>query len=418
VGDVVAKPRTGFGLKPAYPKSSNGLILVLTPKKSPGDQSLTSHLALECAKLAEDAMAVSDKELRHKLPIAPALVAYKMQSFGQDVIAWGGSDTADVSDAAGMPTVPAESTVAASVTGTSQPVQPSQPSQPSQSSYAPMTPRVSISVWQKIAELDSFDVDAWCRDMQQHGRSSSDQIIELSKIVSQFQDLLRFLASQVLSNHGNTGPREAHGEPRESQDSMVSPRLIASPYPTTPSRQVLPAHGTHSLASTGNLVALSPRNPTDPRGESLSSSPLTRSCSANYPVGSVLPQKGGTWSGLREVQSPKTLTRDLSPAELRMLNASPQPLPGNMRHQMQAASPWQALSVPSTLMAQLHPQEGQILRSPRTEQGRDRGEGQRSPMPQPPQFAKAHPHSARAASGIVFVPGQYPDHILHEALQK
>lgn len=210
-------------------------------------------------------MAVSDKELRHKLPIAPALVAYKMQSFGQDVIAWGGSDTADVSDAAGMPTVPAESTVAASVTGTSQPVQPSQPSQPSQSSYAPMTPRVSISVWQKIAELDSFDVDAWCRDMQQHGRSSSDQIIELSKIVSQFQDLLRFLASQVLSNHGNTGPREAHGEPRESQDSMVSPRLIASPYPTTPSRQVLPAHGTHSLASTGNLVALSPRNPTDPR---------------------------------------------------------------------------------------------------------------------------------------------------------
>lgn len=265
VGDVIGKPRTGFGLKPAYSKSSNGLILVLTPKKSPaGDQSLTSHLALECAKLAEDAMAVSDKELRHKLPIVPALVAYKMQPFGQDFIAWGGSDTADVSDAAGMPTAPAESTVAASVTSTSQPVQ---QSQPSQSSYAPITPRVSISVWQKIAELDSFDVDAWCRDMQQHGRSSSDQIMELSKIVTQFQDLLRFLASQVLSsNHGNTGPREAHGESlRESQDSMVSPRLIASPYATTPSRQVLPAHGTHSLASTGNLVALSPRNPTDRR---------------------------------------------------------------------------------------------------------------------------------------------------------
>lgn len=411
VGDVVGKPRTGFGLKPAYPKSSNGLILVLTPKTSPaGDQSLTSHLALECAKLAEDAMAVSDKELRHKLPIVPALVAYKMQPFGQDVIAWGGSDTADVSDAAGMPTAPAESTVAASVTSTSQPVQ---QSQPSQSSYAPITPRVSISVWQKIAELDSFDVDAWCRDMQQHGRSSSDQIMELSKIVTQFQDLLRFLASQVLSpNHGNTGPREAHGESlRESQDSMVSPRLIASPYATTPSRQVLPAHGTHSLASTGNLVALSPRNPTDRRGESLSSSPLTRSCSANYPVGSVLQQKGGTWSGLREVQSPKTLTRDLSPAELRMLNASSQPLPpGNLRHQcVQPASPWQStlMSGPTALMAQLHPgEEVHILRSPRTEQGRDRGEGQRSPMPQPPQFAKAHPHSARAASGIVFVPGQ------------
>lgn len=355
-------------------------------------------------------MAVSDKELRHKLPIVPALVAYKMQPFGQDVIAWGGSDTADVSDAAGMPTAPAESTVAASVTSTSQPVQ---QSQPSQSSYAPITPRVSISVWQKIAELDSFDVDAWCRDMQQHGRSSSDQIMELSKIVTQFQDLLRFLASQVLSpNHGNTGPREAHGESlRESQDSMVSPRLIASPYATTPSRQVLPAHGTHSLASTGNLVALSPRNPTDRRGESLSSSPLTRSCSANYPVGSVLQQKGGTWSGLREVQSPKTLTRDLSPAELRMLNASSQPLPpGNLRHQcVQPASPWQStlMSVPTALMAQLHPgEEVHILRSPRTEQGRDRGEGQRSPMPQPPQFAKAHPHSARAASGIVFVPGQ------------
>eukprot|EP00438_Fugacium_kawagutii_P010092 Skav203883 [mRNA] locus=scaffold1649:69636:82121:+ [translate_table: standard] len=271
LGDVLGKPRTGFGLKPAHPKSSNGLILMLTPKKKAiGDESFTSHLALECAKLVEDA-STGGKDLWHK-PLAPALAAYKMEqplSFQDGALAWGGSDNNDASDEG----VPAESP--APVPSPPQPSQPSQPSKPSyEPSYAPVTPRApasSISVWQKIAELDSFDVDAWCRDMQQHGRSSSDQITELSKIVGQFQELLRFLASQVLSVSKESVTR--------SQESLLSPRLV-SPFAAT--RQVL--HGSH-LASTGNLVtALSPRNPTDQRGESLSSSPLTRSCSANYPA--------------------------------------------------------------------------------------------------------------------------------------
>ena len=249
VGDVVGKPRSGFGLKPAHPKSSKGLILVLTPKSPSGEQSLTSHLAVECAKLVED--AASNKEFPQKLS-SGALAAYKMQP-GQDVIAWGGSeDATDVSEGNSM--APAESP--ASIPSTQ--VHASQPSQ-AQASYAPVTPRASV--WQKMAELDSFDVEAWCRDMQQHGRSSSDQIIELSKIVVQFQDLLRFLASQVLSA-GNF------------EESMVSPRPAASPH-ATPSR-VLPSHGAHSLASTGNLVALSPRNPTDRRGSALRFLKLSR----------------------------------------------------------------------------------------------------------------------------------------------
>jgi len=412
VGEVFGKPRTGFGLQPAH-HSRNGLILMLMPKNIGGEQSLASHLAAECAKLVEDAAMGSEKEVR-KMSVIPALAAYKMQPPTSNVVGWGVLDGADLSEAAGS-----GATEAAQIPSTQQ----SQPPQPSQSSYVPVTPRASISVWQKIAELDSFDVEAWCRDMQQHGRSSSDQITELSKIVTQFQDLLRFLASQVLpgnhghhpgasSSFGSHSLRETNGEIlRESRDSMVSPRLGASPY-TTSARQVLPAHGTHTLASTGNLVALSPRNPTERRGESLSSSPLTRSCSANYPVGSVLPQKGNSWSGLREVQSPKTVTRDLSPAELRMLNATPQPQPhpGVQGHAAQPS--WQStlMSVPSTaLLAQLQsaPQDGHIMRSPRTEQGRERGDGQRSPLPRPPQFAKAHPHSARAApSGMIFAPGQ------------
>ena len=264
VGEVLGKPRTGFGLQPAHPNSRNGLILMLMPKNIVGgEQSLASHFAAECAKLVEDAAMGSEKEVR-KMSVVPALAAYKMQQPTRD-IGWGVLDGADVSEAAGSGT-----TEAAQIPSTQQ----SQPPQPSQSSYVPVTPRASISVWQKIAELDSFDVEAWCRDMQQHGRSSSDQITELSKIVTQFQDLLRFLASQVLpGNHGHSGPSSSFGSHslqtngeilRESRDSMVSPRLGASPY-TTSSRQVLPAHGTHTLASTGNLVALSPRNPAERR---------------------------------------------------------------------------------------------------------------------------------------------------------
>ena len=160
VGEVFGKPRTGFGLQPAH-HSRNGLILMLMPKNIGGEQSLASHLAAECAKLVEDAAMGSEKEVR-KMSVIPALAAYKMQPPTSNVVGWGVLDGADLSEAAGS-----GATEAAQIPSTQQ----SQPPQPSQSSYVPVTPRASISVWQKIAELDSFDVEAWCRDMQQHGRS-------------------------------------------------------------------------------------------------------------------------------------------------------------------------------------------------------------------------------------------------------
>ncbi|CAJ1343757.1 unnamed protein product [Effrenium voratum] len=400
IAGVVHRPRTGFGVKPASVASCSQdetMLLLLSPK---ANQSLASHVAAECLKMKDGAANPVSEMNQPKLSNLPLTVHKLYQPSG--VIAWGCPD-------AQSPSPTCRNFCKASI--------------PSPSPVAPATPRTTEgTILQRIAEAEGFDVDAWRREAQQNGRPFADQVSDLAQVVIQLQDLLRVVVGQVkLPSPAVASWTQSRRSADATINEAISPRVaVSSPFAT-------PCH-VHSMASTGNLVACSPRNPVasdlKQRAEA-SGSPLTRSCSANYPVGSLL-SKGSIMSVLGEVQSPKAVMRDLSPSELRFLHGSPQPPPpppGVQQHRSlvpRRTSPLQPamMSVPSpgpaASPAQSHgisvSQDGHVLQSPRTAQCRERGaEGQRSPMPFPPQH-KAVPHSARAAGGmgpgIVIVPGQ------------
>ena len=192
------------------------VLLLLTPKKGE-DVSLASHISIECSKHAWDGSEKENQKRGHHLG------AYKMAL--EEPISWG--DCPDV--------------------------------RPQEAA----TPRSSISLWQKIAEVDSFDAEAWCRE---HTGSSVDKVSELTKIVTDFQDLIRLLAEKLSKRE-----RGARDSERDERDVLfASPRAspLASRLRSPPG-----AHGV--LASTGNLA--SPRYPTDWRClERTSTKSLTR----------------------------------------------------------------------------------------------------------------------------------------------
>ena len=195
VGMLLEKRRMARAL------TGQSVLLLLTPKKGE-DVSLASRIAVECSKQQWDGSEKENQKGHH-------LGAYKMHL--AEPISWGDFQDARPQEAAQAAQVPV-------LTG---------------------TPRSSISLWQKIAEVDSFDAEAWCRE---HTGSAVDKVSELTKIVTDFQDLIRLLANQLSLKRD----KEVLASPRASP---LASRLRSPPG----------AHGV--LASTGNLA--SPRYPTD-----------------------------------------------------------------------------------------------------------------------------------------------------------
>eukprot|EP00439_Symbiodinium_sp_Y106_P063607 s1917_g9.t2 len=393
---VINRPRTGFGLTSVTGSSLDpgATLLLLTPKPAASvHESLAANIAARCLKLHEEA-AATKPEGGQGSTISPALAVYKQSVWPKQESASGPSLVAS-QEAVQTSTGPLHRIV----------------------SHTPATPRtIETSMWQRITDWESFNVDTWIKDSQKNGRCEAEKVSELTKMVGQMQALIRTMAAHLKVS---ATPISSSFRQRVDASSVdvTSPRLaLNSPY-ATPSRQIhnMPLH---ALASTGNLAACSPRHPQMP--PSLSgeehSSPLTRSCSANYPVGSVLSHKGsGLLSIVGEVQSPVAMKRDLSPAEVRHVQSLAPPPKANQPSRSSAPywmSPWQSTAVLQQPLQQPAPvsisAESHVLHSPRTDQGPI--EGQRSPPPPATsQYVKsAHPNSARTSAPVVsavFTPG-------------
>lgn len=390
---VINRPRTGFGLTSVTGSSLDpgATLLLLTPKPAASmHESLAANIAARCLKLQEEA-AATKPEGGPGITISPALAVYKQSVWPKRESASGPSLVAS-QEAVQTSTGPLHRIV----------------------SQTPATPRaIETSMWQRITDWESFNVDTWIKDAQKNGRSEAEKVSDLTKMVGQMQALIRTMAGHLKVS---ATPISSSFRQRVDASSVdaTSPRVaLNSPY-ATPSRQIhnMPLH---ALASTGNLAACSPRHPQSLSGEE-HASPLTRSCSANYPVGSVLSHKGsGLLSIVGEVQSPVAIKRDLSPAEVRHVQSLAPPPKANQQSRSSAPywmSPWQSAAVLQQPLQQPAPvsvsAESHVLHSPRTEQGPI--EGQRSPPPPATaQYAKsAHPNSARASAPVVsavFAPG-------------
>ena len=222
VAMVLHKHRTGCGIRQPNPKQNNAVLLLLTPKQHAGKQSLASQMALECAKLRDD---LSENKHHQQPATAPALSMFKLQS-PEDVISPGGQLASETVTSERATPIPA----------------------PVPSTIPPATPRLcpTPQLWQKVAEVDSFDVEAWCREAQQQGRSSSEQVSDLAKIVQQFQDLLRLLAAQMVkkeqsnerayANHASnlrTSQFAPCANLQASRESMASPRAVINVGPAS-----------------------------------------------------------------------------------------------------------------------------------------------------------------------------------------
>ncbi|CAE7943075.1 unnamed protein product [Symbiodinium sp. KB8] len=390
---VINRPRTGFGLTSVTGSSLDpgAALLLLTPKPPASmHESLAANIAARCLKLQEEA-AATKLEGGPGITISPALAVYKQSVWPKRESASGPSLVAS-QEAVQTSTGPLHRIV----------------------SQTPATPRaIETSMWQRITDWESFNVDTWIKDAQNNGRSEAEKVSDLTKMVGQMQALIRTMAGHLKVS---ATPISSSFRQRVDASSVdaTSPRVaLNSPY-ATPSRQIhnMPLH---ALASTGNLAACSPRHPQSLSGEE-HASPLTRSCSANYPVGSVLSHKGsGLLSIVGEVQSPVAIKRDLSPAEVRHVQSLAPPPKANQQSRSSAPywmSPWQSAAVLQQPLQQPAPvsvsAESHVLHSPRTEQGPI--EGQRSPPPPATaQYAKsAHPNSARTSAPVVsavFAPG-------------
>ncbi|CAE7610369.1 unnamed protein product, partial [Symbiodinium pilosum] len=365
---------TGASLDPG------ATLLLLTPKPSASPrESLAANIAAKCLKLHDEAAARPEGG---QSVVSPALAPCKQT----------------------LPERKPEAKLAGASAGASAPlVEATAGPTYRVLSHTPATPRTTeTSMWQKIIEWEHFSVDNWLKDANTHGRNAAEQVSDLTKMVGQMQALIRVMAGQLkVSATAGSMPGGVRQRTDVSSMDATSPRMaLNSPY-ATPSRQIhnMP---THALASTGNLAACSPRHPVS--GEE-TSSPLTRSCSANYPVGTILSHKGsGLLSIVGEVQSPATVKRDLSPSEFRQVQAAPK-ASQQSRSPAYWMSPWQQSATVSQPLqpAPAHVQDGHILHSPRTEQGPV--EGQRSPLPPvSSQYVKtAHPNSARTPA-----PGAIP----------
>ncbi|CAE7260002.1 unnamed protein product [Symbiodinium natans] len=388
---VINRPRTGFGLTSVTGSSLDpgATLLLLTPKPSASPQeALAANIAARCLKLQEEAATMKPEGAGITMSPALAVCKQTMPQFRPE---------GNASYASGPPLAPAKE-----ASGPMHRVL----SNASTAPNAPATPRrateTSDTMWQKIMDWESFNVESWLKDVQ-HGRSAAEQVSDLTKMVVQMQALIRVMAGQLKV------PGTAVGSSlRQRIDASLdaaSPRVaLSSPY-ATPSRQIhnMPLH---ALASTGNLTACSPRHPVS--GEE-HASPLTRSCSANYPVGSILSHKSsGLLSIVGEVQSPAAVKRDLSPIRQVHSIVPPQASPQSRSPAPYWMSPLQSASVAQQPLQQPTAApptpESYILHSPRTQHGLN--EGQRSPHPPAVAYSKApgpaaHPNSARTSTPLV-----------------
>ncbi|CAE7588348.1 unnamed protein product [Symbiodinium sp. CCMP2456] len=285
---VINRPRTGFGLTSVTGSSLDpgATLLLLTPKPAASmHESLAANIAARCLKLQEEA-AATKPEGGPGITISPALAVYK-QWLGKGHAERIGSPDFNGPSASHRITNPCDTT--------------------------------------GDRDLNVAKVDTWIKDAQKNGRSEAEKVSDLTKMVGQMQALIRTMAGHLKVS---ATPISSSFRQRVDASSVdaTSPRVaLNSPY-ATPSRQIhnMPLH---ALASTGNLAACSPRHPQSlsPLDAEEHASPLTRSCSANYPVGSVLSHKGsGLLSIVGEVQSPVAIKRDLSPAEAVAGTAEPQ----------------------------------------------------------------------------------------------
>eukprot|EP00931_Biecheleriopsis_adriatica_P102862 TRINITY_DN77771_c0_g1_i1.p1 TRINITY_DN77771_c0_g1~~TRINITY_DN77771_c0_g1_i1.p1 ORF type:complete len:833 (+),score=156.90 TRINITY_DN77771_c0_g1_i1:39-2501(+) len=466
VCDMLSRPRKGFTLPPlehgeSCPKTS---LLLFAPRQTPTlDQSLALSISAECFRLKEE------PEHEHGKPRVDfghdgfpsqqqgstfALNPYKFDSPPEsDHMSWGsasptpsvGSSPDPLSARQQLLPPPAQGTLPGASPQKGASVTPSTGSA-SAAQLAAVTPRAGLTppILQRFAELSDFNVQYWWKHAQEHGKRPEEQVSELVRLVLDLQEAVKLLSAHVQKASPSDGCgarlRWSH-----SQGPLAGPGSLRVEGPAIRAGSPrVPASRPPLRSQAGNLGAGSPRIPVGSEGRSPGGgaaadsdgvlSPLTRSRSANYPVGSMLnyAQKGGSALNIHgEAVSPKMPARDISPSRTRSFMqvknstlpktaSPPPPLHGQQQRNLVPYSfgpSFQTVAMPAfppPVPAGASAVDPQMVLSPRKEQ-RDavlEGGGARSPMPAPPgqqlpltkvrpSEASTQPHSARTNGPVI-----------------
>lgn len=463
MSEVLRQPRAGFA--DWHEECTESSLLLFAPQAgAPFGQSLFSQVYTECWKLREEQPAVlaehGDFFSRGQLPVntphmrasTSSLIPYKLDSPHRqsDRISWGSVSPDNSYDRLPRGTQlppPSQGTTSDTSLGVGSHFRPA-------SAYrSESVPLVSPQIWQDISNIENFDVNAWWRSAQEHGKPPEEQVDELRDIVVNMQHAITFLLANVrgLTHSIPSGISTDCGFDRlRWSDSQGLPGSLRLERPTA-GRTGSPRlsngrlgvggarlhafHSAHSSSQCLRLATPGSGSPRLPGTEVEPPSPLTRSRSAHLPSGSMLnfsSQKGGSMVlGFHgETASPRLPTRDVSPTKARSVaqvkapsipkSASPPPPLHNLQQRNLVSHsfgpPSQAsaalsfpppVQVPGTAKPPMDPHMMVSPRKPpRTNLPPD--DGIRSPMPAPPsapQHAKAsQPHSARACGPATGLP--------------